>query len=245
MTAAAAITSGILVGLVGSLHCVGMCGGIAGALGMAVPASRRSTAVVLSRQLLYGAGRLTSYTAAGALAGAFGLAAAAALGPEGRVLLRGLAAVMIVSLGLYLGGWWPGLARLERTGAVLWRRLAPLTSALRPAESVGGAFALGMLWGWLPCGLVYSALALAATAGEPGAGALVMAGFGLGTVPAVAATGFAASGMGGLLRQRNARRLAGAMVVVFGLWTFATSGALSSAPPPEAGAEAPAQHSCH
>lgn len=223
MTLLTSMGAGFAVGLVGSVHCVGMCGGIAGALALAVPAEKRSG---WSRPLLYGWGRVTTYTLAGALAGAFGLAAAAALGPAGTSLLRALAATLIVALGLYLGGWWTGLVALERAGASLWRRIAPAAHGLRPGSSAAGAFVLGMLWGWLPCGLVYSALALAATVGDPVGGAALMAGFGLGTVPAVLGAGFAALRVGALLRAAASRQVAGAMVVAFGVWTMFGSGLL-------------------
>jgi len=203
-----------------------MCGGIAGALAMSAAPQQRGTATELVRHLLYGLGRVASYTAAGAVAGAFGSAAAAAAGPVGTSLLRAVAAALIVALGLYLGGWWSGLAAIERAGAWLWRRIAPAARALRPVSSMPGAFVLGMLWGWLPCGLVYSALALAATTGDAAGGAALMIGFGAGTVPAVLGTGLAAVRLGVLLRASASRQVAGAMVVVLGVWTMFGSGFL-------------------
>lgn len=219
------LLGGVAVGVLGSAHCVVMCGGIAGALALA-PGARRGGAA-LARQLAYNLGRVASYTVAGGLAGALGIAVAQLLGTTGTMALRAAAALLLLALGLYLAGWWSGLGRLERQGARLWRRIAPLAARLRPAQSLGGALALGMLWGWLPCGLVYSALALAATSGDWQRGALVMAGFGLGTLPAMIATGALAGRVAGLARAVAPRRIAGVMLIAFGLWTFVASGAVA------------------
>jgi sulfite exporter TauE/SafE len=227
------LLGGLVVGVLGSAHCVVMCGGIAGALAVAPDGGGRLGAG--GRQVAYNLGRIASYAAAGALAGGLGIALATAFGATGAMLLRAAAALLLLALGLYLAGWWSGLATVERQGARLWRRVAPLAARLRPGRSLGGALALGMVWGWLPCGLVYSALALAATSGDWQRGALVMAGFGLGTLPAMVATGLVAGRLGGLARAAAPRRIAGVMLIAFGLWTLAASGAvapLRGAPPP-------------
>jgi len=220
--AALTLVGGIGLGFLGSPHCVAMCGGVASALALAA----RGAGAPALRQVAYNAGRLVSYGLAGALAGALGLSAARLLGPLGTLALRAAAALLLIALGLYLTGWWSGLAALERQGARLWRHIAPLARRLQPGRSLGGALALGMLWGWLPCGLVYSALALAVTAGDAPHGALLMAGFGLGTLPAVLATGLVAQRVTARGRAAASRRLAGVMLIGFGLWTFAASGAI-------------------
>jgi hypothetical protein len=223
---ALSLLGGAGIGLLGSAHCVAMCGGIAGALAMAAPGDGGARPP-LARLAAYNLGRVASYAIAGALAGALGVALAALLGPAGALVLRGLAALLLLVLGLYLAGWWPGLAHLERQGARVWRRIAPLATRLRPGRSLAGALALGMLWGWLPCGLVYSALALAATAGDWRHGALLMTGFGLGTLPAMLATGLVARRVTALARGTTPRRVAGVMLILFGVWTFAASGAVA------------------
>lgn len=222
--ALALLAAGAAVGFLGSAHCVAMCGGIAGALSLAQPPARRHGAARLLHHAAYSAGRLASYALAGALAGALGLAAATLFG--GTAPLRVAAALLMVLLGLYLCGWRTGLGWLERQGSRLWRRVAPLAARLRPGQSPLGAFALGGLWGWLPCGLVYSALALAAAGGGAARGAVLMLGFGLGTLPALLATGLAAQRLGAVAPR--ARRLAGAMLIAFGVWTFASSGAMTA-----------------
>lgn len=201
-----------LVGLLGGTHCVGMCGGIVGALSMGGPAR-------WSLHLAYNAGRIASYAAAGALAGALG---AASLGLEGqvpvRLLLYFLANLMLVALGLYLLGVTRALALTERAGQVLWRRVQPLSQRFLPARSIGQAFPLGLLWGWLPCGLVYSALASALTAGTPGRGALLMLAFGLGTLPNLLLAGIVLARLNEFVRRPLVRTLSGLLVLGFGLY---------------------------
>ncbi|MGE5469273.1 MAG: sulfite exporter TauE/SafE family protein [Bacteroidota bacterium] len=201
-----------LVGLLGGTHCVGMCGGIVGALSMGAPAR-------WSMHLAYNAGRILSYAAAGALAGAVG---AASLGFAGqfpvRLVLYGVANLMLVALGLYLTGVTRALAFTERFGQHLWRRLQPLTRSFLPARTVSQAFPLGLLWGWLPCGLVYSALASALTAASPGRGALLMLSFGLGTLPNLLLAGIVLARLNEFVRRPPVRLLSGLLVLGFGLY---------------------------
>jgi uncharacterized protein len=201
-----------LVGLLGGTHCIGMCGGIVGALSMGGPAK-------WSLHLAYNFGRIASYTMAGAIAGALG---AASLGLEGqipvRLLLYLFANLMLVALGLYLLGVTRSLAFTERVGQHLWRRLQPLTRRFLPARSVGQAFPLGLLWGWLPCGLVYSALASALTAGSASRGALLMLAFGLGTLPNLLLAGIVLARLNEFVRRPMVRTFSGLLVLGFGLY---------------------------
>ncbi|HEX6733483.1 MAG TPA: sulfite exporter TauE/SafE family protein [Azonexus sp.] len=201
-----------LVGLLGGTHCVGMCGGIVGALSMGAPGRWRL-------HLAYNAGRIASYAAAGAIAGALG---AASLGLEGQVPVRLalylLANLMLVALGLYLLGVTRALAVTERAGQHLWRRLQPLTRRFLPARTAVQAFPLGLLWGWLPCGLVYSALASALTAGSAGRGALLMLSFGLGTLPNLLLAGILLARLTEFVRRPAVRMMSGLLILGFGLY---------------------------
>ncbi len=208
------------VGFFGSTHCFAMCGGIAAALGQATETEQSPRSRRFFLQLLYSVGRIASYAAAGALAGALGFLLADTLGPRGPFLLRMVAGAFLVALGLYLAGWWLGLRHIEVLGARLWRKLSPLVGKLLPVDSPGKALLVGGLWGWLPCGLVYSALATAASAGGGLWGALCMLSFGLGTIPAILATGSLAEAAGRLLRRREVRWLLGVSILLFGLWTI-------------------------
>lgn len=201
-----------LVGLLGGTHCVGMCGGIVGALSMGAPAR-------WSMLLAYNAGRIFSYGVAGALAGALG---AASLGLEGqvpaRLILYLVANLMLVALGFYLLGVTNALAFTERAGQKLWRLVQPLTKRFLPAKTVGQAFPLGLLWGWLPCGLVYSALASSLSAGSAGRGALIMVAFGLGTLPNLLLAGIVLARLNEFVRRRAVRMFSGFLVLGFGLY---------------------------
>ncbi len=204
-----------LVGLLGGTHCVGMCGGIVGALSLQAPGGGWG----LPRQLAYNLGRIASYGIAGAIAGAAGGSALLLknLLPVQETLYL-LANAMLIALGLYLAGLWQAVVYLERAGGLLWRRLQPLMGRLLPAATVPRSFLLGMVWGWLPCGLVYSALVTALASGAPLHGSLLMLAFGLGTLPNLLAMGLFAERLKAVLQHRYLRRGAGLLVAAFGAW---------------------------
>lgn len=220
-----------LVGLLGSVHCAGMCGGIVAALSApgqarrAFPAPVRTVGAATfawpaaaTHVAAYNAGRLASYAIAGALAGglAGGLGRLAGL-PLLQVAGYWAANLMLVALGLYLIDAWRGLAWLERGGRVLWRRVAPMLAVLKPFDSPGRLFAAGALWGWLPCGMVYSVLVTAMLSGSAPGGAAVMLAFGLGTLPMLAAIGMAGVRLRTVLQLRAVRAACGLLVLGFGL----------------------------
>ncbi len=207
--------SALVLGLLGGGHCLGMCGGLMGALTLAIPPEQRSRRLRLL--LAYNLGRIFSYASAGLLLGLAGWAVArspAALG------LRVVAALLLIAMGLYLAGWWSGLTRIEALGRGLWLHIQPVASRLLPVSSLPRALLLGALWGWLPCGLVYSTLLWAASQGNAGYSAAVMLAFGLGTWPVLLATGLAAERVNALLRRRSVRVAGGVLVMLFGVWTL-------------------------
>lgn len=214
------LSGGFLLGLFGGLHCIGMCGGIVSALAGASADARidsRSGRANIAAQLLYSAGRISSYTLAGAAAGGLGLSLLTLLGSDASRWLRILAGAFLVAAGCYLAGWWLGLARLEQFGEHAWRRIAPLSGRLQPLDRAWKQFAAGAVWGWLPCGLVYAALAGATASGGAAEGAAMMAAFGIGTLPALLAAGTASRALQSAVRTR---RLAGGLLVAFGVWTI-------------------------
>ncbi|MBW2274924.1 MAG: sulfite exporter TauE/SafE family protein [Deltaproteobacteria bacterium] len=217
-------TSAFLLGLFGAVHCIGMCGGIVGALTQTAPNRAITHSVLTPPQLVYplgySLGRIASYTIAGALAGALGFALAQGVGPAGSKAMRLLAGLFMIAGGSYVANWWLGMTRFEALGAHLWRHVSPLTRHFQPADQVWKVLVLGALWGWLPCGLVYAALAMAATTGTASGGALFMLSFGLGTLPALVATGALASTLSRFTRKSGARWVAGGLVVAFGVWTI-------------------------
>jgi len=212
------IPGALLLGLFGSVHCVAMCGGIAGALGQvdAQAGPRR----MLAQHLSYSLGRITSYALAGGVAGALGRALAGAAGPSGVSFLRVLCGLLLIGVGITLAGGWPVTAPLEAFGGKLWRRMAPLSKRLQPGDRFWKQYLIGMIWGWLPCGLVYGALTTAATTGDATRGATFMLTFGAGTLPALLATGTLSRGLSHLTSRTGLRWAAGGFVVIFGLWTL-------------------------
>jgi sulfite exporter TauE/SafE len=199
-----------LTGLAGSGgHCLGMCGGIVGALGVREGQGSRGFGVLAAAHL----GRVLGYVVAGASVGFLGAASfGALLGASGAPVLRLCAALLIAATGLQLVLGRPLLGALERGGARFWRRLAPLARSLLPPRDAGQALAVGALWGFLPCGLVYAQLAVAAASGSASAGAAVMAAFGLGTSVGLSALSALLQSLG---LARVPRRAAGGLLLLF------------------------------
>jgi sulfite exporter TauE/SafE len=215
-----------VVGLGSSVHCLGMCGSIVGALTLSLAPEVRAQRRMLTLYVLaYSAGRVGTYGIAGALAGGAGEGLVHALGPAtGHGIMQGLAACLIAGIGLYLAGWFPQFARLESLGIPLWRRLEPLGRRLLPVRSVRQALLFGAVWGWLPCGLVYSLLAWSTAAGGAIRGSLYMLAFGLGTLPAVVGAGLLTAHLRRLLALGHLRHAVGILVVLMALLTFAADG---------------------
>lgn len=229
------LSAALAIGAMGSVHCIGMCGGIAGALSIAIPPERRTRATLWTHQLGYAIGRVTSYGVAGAFAGSLGLLLTDALGPRGALGLRVGAAALLLMLGLQLGGWWRGLGALERLGAIVWHWVAPTIDTSVRGRSLLHSIGVGAAWGWLPCGLVYSTLAWAAAGADPIRGALIMMAFGLGTVPTVSMMGVAAARATRRLQSVPSRRVAGALIMSLAIWTAVAAGVHRGG----------ATHSCH
>ncbi|HIC99789.1 MAG TPA: sulfite exporter TauE/SafE family protein [Piscirickettsiaceae bacterium] len=223
------LLSAVLVGLLGGVHCVGMCSGMVGAFTFGLPASvQQARWRTFLFQLFYNLGRITTYGLLGAAFGWLGaqLANLAAFVPVQRVLLV-FAGVMMVLLGLYLAGIWRGLALVEQTGGRLWQRVQPLTRHLVPVDSLLKAYGYGLIWGLLPCGLVYSVLIWALSAGGALQGALLLLAFGLGTLPNLLLMGVLAFMLVRLSRNLWVQRGAGLLVMAFGLYQLWLAATLS------------------
>nr|CRH08264.1 conserved membrane protein of unknown function [Candidatus Magnetococcus massalia] len=210
----------LVLGVVSTLHCSAMCGGIMGAISFGVPQWQQSG---MGRRLLYlvaaNLGRLTSYVMMGLLLATLGSQLMMQLpGSVGHEVLRTLAALILLLMGFYLAGRAHWFSQVERLGAPLWRLLEPVTKRLLPIRNPGVAYLFGMLWGWLPCALVYAALFWSSAAPTATEGALRMALFGLGTFPAMLGVGLAVK----QLQSSRLRwqQLAGWMLVVMGLVTY-------------------------
>ncbi|MCF6339069.1 MAG: sulfite exporter TauE/SafE family protein, partial [Gammaproteobacteria bacterium] len=139
------ITTAFVIGLLGSVHCVGMCGGIMNALCFAMPKQPQSKTRISLTLFLYNLGRVFSYSLAGAMIGGIGMLLQ---GPDGMLGsgLRIFAGLMMIAMGLYLAGWWRGLVHLESFGNhVIWRHIQPVTNKLMPVTKAWQALLLGML----------------------------------------------------------------------------------------------------
>src|SRR3954463_7281259 len=210
------------LGLVSGGHCAGMCGGIVVAFSSRQPLL--PARALWRRQGAFNAGRITSYAAAGAMAGgAAHLLSALPL----QTALYVAANILLVFVGLQLAGWRARALAIEALGAPLWRRLQPLAVRLTPGNGLAQAYAAGAVWGWLPCGLVYAALAVAAATGDATRGAVGLAAFGLGTLPWLLAAGVAANRLRGWFSARGFRLAAGFLVLGFGVWGLARAAGIS------------------
>ncbi|MGB7650837.1 MAG: sulfite exporter TauE/SafE family protein [Gallionella sp.] len=203
------------VGLLGGVHCLGMCGSIVGLLTTQLPNNKN----LLPFHLAYSTGRVASYSVAGALVGSVG---AAGLLWRDQVpiqhLLFALSSLMLIALGLYLAGLGNLVRRIEGVGRGLWQRLQPFTARLFPVVTPSRAFQLGVVWGWLPCGLVYSVLLTALASGSARSGALIMLAFGLGTLPNLLLIGLFWQRVKSWVQHPRVRLMAGLLVAALGVY---------------------------
>lgn len=213
-----ALSAAVLAGLLGSAHCLGMCAGISGLF--AVNANVASLRDNLPFALTYNLGRVISYALLGTIVGAFGSVVIKA-SPGIASGVRILSGVVIILVGLKVAFDLRWLLAIERMGASLWSRIAPTAKALLPVTTLPRALGLGLVWGWLPCGLVYSVLLIAATSADSFNGAMIMAAFGLGTMPAMIMTGLGAAKLTQIMRRKSARVGLGLLIVALGLLTVA------------------------
>jgi sulfite exporter TauE/SafE len=222
MTDDFSLLTAFVVGLLGVGHCAGMCGGIVGALTFGLPEKiRANLASTLPYQLGYNLGRITSYTVAGGVMGGLGMLLAEVVPIYfAQHVLLAIAGVFMIFLGLYLGGWWLGLSQIEKLGGGLWQRIEPYARKLLPVHTPGQAWLLGLVWGWIPCGLVYSMLVWSVSAGSVWKGAGLMLAFGLGTLPSVFAMGLVAGSLARWSKDIRVRRFTGITVILFGIATI-------------------------
>ena len=214
------LLTALMVGFLGGVHCLGMCGGVVGALTFSLEKKiQLSWWRMLPYQLAYNSGRIMSYMLIGALFGFLGstLGSLATFLPA-QQFLQGFAGLFMIALGLYLGGWWFGIVSIEKAGQSVWRRLSPYASKFTPVKKLHQAWLYGLVWGWLPCGLVYSMLIMALSAGGALEGSLVMLAFGLGTLPNLLLMGVFAFYFTKISRNIWVRRFAGISVMAMGVW---------------------------
>lgn len=207
-----------LAGFFGSTHCLAMCGAIV----VLFEQPRSQTMHRWLRRVLYNLGRLGFYALLGAIAGGAGAVIVATAGARNAlIVLRLIAGLLVIAIGLNLIFNWNFTRFLESAGGAIWKRLSPLARYVLPIETPARALGAGFLWGALPCGLVYSAVAIAATSGGSLNGAAIMFCFWLGTVPALVLAGASAQRLQRWKSRPLYRRTAGVIVIVIGVLALA------------------------
>lgn len=204
--------SAFLIGLAGSVHCAGMCGGIVASFSFTLPQSANKFLYMLA----YNSGRIFSYSLAGAAAGLIGSAVTTSSWLPIQTLTM-LSGVFMVLLALYIGNWWRVLVHLEQAGKLLWNVIRPISKRFIPFKSPWQAVPYGMIWGWLPCGLVYSSLTWSMSSGSAALGALNMLCFGLGTLPAMLSIGASSQSFAEFARRPAVKHLIAAILFIYGL----------------------------
>lgn len=207
-----------LLGFFGGTHCVGMCGGLSSAFALQLPPHLNRLGLIVLLNL----GRISSYVLIGLIVGLVGQVGISL--DDTRWLQNGLyiaANVLLLLLGLYLAGLSTAATQIERIGRPIWKRLNPILNRLLPIKSVPACFGVGMLWGWLPCGLVYSASLYALGSGNAVQGGLYMLAFALGTLPNLLAMGIFAAQLKTLLQRRAIRLCAGLLVAGWAVFRLA------------------------
>ncbi len=210
-----ALSSSFILGVMSSGHCLGMCGGIACALGLQPSKSKLTL-------LIYHAGRITTYSLLALLFGA-ALQHLTHRIPLLSPVLRTLAGLLLLTMALHIANVWSGITRLESIGTRWWKPIQHLAKPLLPANTLPKVFALGLLWGWLPCALVYSTLAWSASRADAMESAVLMAFFGLGTTPALLASGMLSQYLQKLFQQKQWRYAAALLLCTYAVWTIASS----------------------
>ncbi|QIL84472.1 sulfite exporter TauE/SafE family protein [Vibrio sp. HDW18] len=203
-----------VIGLLGAGHCLGMCGGISALLTLN---QSRAAPMIL---LLCNLGRLLSYALIGGIVGGAVATFSSLINIQSSLIwLRIIAGILMISLGLYMGRWWFGLLRLEKLGQKLWPWIAPYGKLLLPLKQPWHAVPFGFIWGWLPCGLVYSMLTWSAVAGSFAQGALIMLAFGFGTLPAMLASGWGATRITHWQNNQLFRQCTALILILYGIYT--------------------------
>lgn len=219
------LISAFLVGLLGSVHCIGMCGGIVSALTFSLSDTVRQNFLrMLPYITLYNIGRLTSYAVAGAMFAWLGASLGNAFTEQFSGLGKYITSIFLVLLGLYIAGWLQVLVTLEKLGGQLWRHIEPVGNKFMPIDRAWKAGIIGLLWGWIPCGMVYAMLPLAMASADPFDGGLIMLAFGLGTLPTLVLMGSASEWLRRVTRNSIVRQFLGLLIILFGIYSMISKG---------------------
>ncbi|MDO6427781.1 sulfite exporter TauE/SafE family protein [Thalassotalea sp. 1_MG-2023] len=208
--------SAFLIGILGAGHCIGMCGGISSMLTAAVKQHSRKSFYFVAA---YNIGRIFTYSFLGLVAGFTGSLSIKALGLP-VISLKFIAGFFLILLGLYIGQWLFWLNHVEKLGRTLWQKLQPISKHLLPIDSTSKALGLGMLWGWLPCGLIYSTLTWSIAAGNAIDGMAIMFFFGVGTLPALLTVSLGFQTITVMFKKLWVRRFIALGLICYGVFTL-------------------------
>lgn len=213
------LISVFLMGFLGGVHCLGMCGGVVGMLTASLaPEVKSNSKKVALFHLNYNLGRILSYILMGAVFGLLGAILAQTLQMSlFDKFLRIFSGVLMLMVGLYIGGWSSGIQILEKIGAKFWALLQPLTQRFLPVKDLKSAFFTGLLWGGIPCGLVYGALSFAILSGSATQGGLIMLAFGLGTLPSLLLMASLSTQLAQLVQNSWVRKASGLLIIGLGI----------------------------
>lgn len=212
------VISALLIGLAGSVHCVAMCGGVTAGLSLAIPKEKSKTPFIAA----YNFGRIASYTLAGAITGALSGILSHQLN-GGIAWLNLISGIFLLLIAAYIGNWWPILSQLEKAGSGLFKRISPFSKRFMPFKHPGYALPYGVIWGWLPCGLVYSALTWSLASENAINGALIMLFFGLGTLPSMMLAAYSTTQITAFLKNPRTKQLVALLLALFGMLNISQS----------------------
>lgn len=206
----------LMVGLLSAGHCLGMCGGVVGAFTANLPLHHKLSPIHKIQYIIaYNIGRITSYCVAGSLIG-YSVSFFAFKSSSALYVLQLVAGLMLVAIGFYLANWFDVVRKIEVIGKGIWPKISPLAKRFVPFKTPLSALPFGMIWGWLPCGLVYSTLTWSAASGSATSGALIMLGFGLGTLPAMLSMGYFSNQLTLLLSNTFIRLTCSLIIITYG-----------------------------
>lgn len=213
------LVSVFLMGLLGGVHCLGMCGGVVAMLTAGLdPQVKANSKKVALFHLNYNIGRILSYILMGAIFGLAGALLTQSL--QMSVVdksLRIFSGVLMIMVGMYIGNWSSGIQVLEKIGAKMWVRLQPITQRFLPIKNLKSAFFTGLLWGGIPCGLVYGALGFAIISGSAEQGGMIMLAFGLGTLPSLLLMASVSTQLNTLVQKPVVRKVSGLLIIALGV----------------------------
>lgn len=213
------LLSAFAIGLLGSGHCIVMCGGISSMLTTAISQNGGQKYLHVTG---YHIGRILSYTIFGAIVGFTGSMAVKGFGLPLNAL-QVVAGLFLILLGLYIGQWFMALTKVESFGKYLWQFISPMTKRFLPVRNTKQAVSLGILWGWLPCGLIYSTLSWSLASGSAINGGMIMLFFGIGTLPAMMATSFGALNLKPILVNKMFRNIVALLLISYGSYTLSVA----------------------